>query len=206
MRISASAAIALSAPGRFSTPTGWPSCCESAAPMMRVVGSAEPPGGKPTMKRIGLLGYCAGAGPEASSRAGASRSALNRRLICPPAFCAARPPPRRSRRRRRSESWRCAPASSLLPQARLADDERVMRQVFAAVALEVQGVGGLDALLLGERLLRQALEVAHHIGGQRHAPPRSPAGQRVGGGGAHAGVVRGAGPGRAAARGGGGRG
>jgi len=25
--------------------------------MMRVVGSAEPPGGKPTMKRIGFDGY-----------------------------------------------------------------------------------------------------------------------------------------------------
>src|SRR6267378_8031121 len=72
MRVIISAAIALSAPGRFSTTTGEPSCCASAAPMMRVVGSAEPPGGKPTMKRIGFEGYWDSAEPAQSSRPSAS--------------------------------------------------------------------------------------------------------------------------------------
>src|SRR5207247_10869950 len=71
MRVISSAASELSPPGRFSTTAGCPSCSASAAPMMRVVGSAEPPGGKPTIKRIGLFGYCADAAP-LSSRTNAS--------------------------------------------------------------------------------------------------------------------------------------
>ena len=40
--------------------------------MMRVVGSAEPPGGKPTTRRMGLTGYCATAAPAAAIRTSAS--------------------------------------------------------------------------------------------------------------------------------------
>src|SRR3954466_5002810 len=75
MRTSCSAASALSAPGRFSTTTGWASCSESAWPMMRVVGSAEPPGGNPTIKRMGFDGYCASAVPiEHNNTTAADRS------------------------------------------------------------------------------------------------------------------------------------
>src|SRR3954469_19351767 len=49
--------MALSPPGRFSITTDWLSCSSSAAPSRRAVGSAEPPGGKPTMKRLGFAGY-----------------------------------------------------------------------------------------------------------------------------------------------------
>jgi hypothetical protein len=42
--------------------------------MMRVVGSADPPGGKPTMKRMGLLGYWDSAGPAQTSSAAARAS------------------------------------------------------------------------------------------------------------------------------------
>src|SRR5262249_39325238 len=72
MRVICSAASALSAPGRLSTITGWPICSDSAWPMMRVVGSAEPPGGKPTTKRIGFAGDCAEQTMEAESIAGGS--------------------------------------------------------------------------------------------------------------------------------------
>jgi hypothetical protein len=51
MRTICSAAIALSAPGRFSTITGCPNCSERLARDARGrVG--EPPGGKPTMSRM----------------------------------------------------------------------------------------------------------------------------------------------------------
>src|SRR5688572_3865837 len=53
--------------------TGWPICSESAWPMMRVVGSAEPPGGKPTTRRMGLFGYCASALPSEAASAIPSR-------------------------------------------------------------------------------------------------------------------------------------
>src|SRR5262245_43045970 len=66
--------MALSPPGRFSTTTGWPSCSASGAARARAVGSAEPPGGKPTTKRIGLFGYCAAALP--ANRRSAANSVL----------------------------------------------------------------------------------------------------------------------------------
>src|ERR1043165_2562072 len=65
LRVICSAARALSAPGRLSTMTGWPIWSESAWPIMRVVGSAAPPGGKPTMKRLDFAGHCATAALEA---------------------------------------------------------------------------------------------------------------------------------------------
>src|ERR1043166_404427 len=72
MRVICSAARALSAPGRLSTMTGWPIWSESAWPIMRVVGSAEPPGGKPTMNRMGFAGYCAKPSVEAAVSSSAS--------------------------------------------------------------------------------------------------------------------------------------
>src|SRR6267142_1411370 len=50
---------------------------------MRVVGSAEPPGGKPTMKRIGFDGYWGRAEPAQSSRTSAS-AALDSLFMGPP--------------------------------------------------------------------------------------------------------------------------
>src|SRR3954467_2450980 len=79
MRVTCSAASALSAPGRFSTMPGWPSCSESAWPMMRVVGSVEPPGGKPTMKRIGFAGYWASALLDTAKNSSATESSLRTR-------------------------------------------------------------------------------------------------------------------------------
>jgi hypothetical protein len=85
MRVICSAASALSAPGRLSTMTGCPIWSESAWPMMRVVGSAEPPGGKPTMKRIGFAGYCAKARVENDRpEKTASATESSRRCIGPP--------------------------------------------------------------------------------------------------------------------------
>src|SRR6476469_2314691 len=50
------------APGRLSMTTCWPSRSPSLGATMRTVASVEPPGGKVTMMRIGLLGHGAGAG------------------------------------------------------------------------------------------------------------------------------------------------
>src|SRR3954470_3694809 len=76
-RVTCSAATELSPPGRFSTTTGWPSCSASAAPTIRVVGSAEPPGGKPTIKRMGLEGYgCASALLAARTASAAAKSLM----------------------------------------------------------------------------------------------------------------------------------
>src|SRR6266436_2074095 len=52
--------------------------------MMRVVGSAEPPGGKPTMKRIGFDGYWASAEPLQSSRTSASAAFETLFMALPP--------------------------------------------------------------------------------------------------------------------------
>src|SRR5438552_18693519 len=48
------------------------SCCASAAPIVRDVGSTATPDGKPTMKRIGFDGYCASADPAQSNRTSAA--------------------------------------------------------------------------------------------------------------------------------------
>src|SRR6185369_11887684 len=50
------------APGRLSMTTCWPSLSPSLGATMRTVASVEPPGGKVTIMRIGLLGQAAGAG------------------------------------------------------------------------------------------------------------------------------------------------
>src|SRR6267143_701797 len=56
-----SAAIAPSAPGRFSMKTGWPRACDSGGAMIRPTTSSAPPGGKGATTRTGLAGYWAGA-------------------------------------------------------------------------------------------------------------------------------------------------
>src|SRR6266853_462382 len=78
--VTTSAAITPSAPGRFSTATGWPSDCERGCTTMRATASAVPPGGKGTIRRTGLLGYCPAAGAAESSRA---QNATDQR----PSFC-----------------------------------------------------------------------------------------------------------------------
>src|SRR5215211_3982233 len=50
------------APGLFSTTTGWPSLSCSFWLTVRASTSVNPPGTKPTIMRIGLLGYWACAG------------------------------------------------------------------------------------------------------------------------------------------------
>ena len=54
-----SAAIAPSAPGRFSTTIGWPSAVPSGCATMRATMSVEEPAPNGTMKRTGRDGYCA---------------------------------------------------------------------------------------------------------------------------------------------------
>ena len=56
------------APGRLSTMTCVPRLAESLGCRMRATRSVAPPGGKPTMKRTGLLG------PHSAAKAGAARS------------------------------------------------------------------------------------------------------------------------------------
>src|SRR6185295_5662246 len=68
-----------SAPALFSTTIGWPRRSASAAPTVRPIGSAEPPGGKPMIRRTGLFGYCAAALPATSSSA--ARNVLIRLLL-----------------------------------------------------------------------------------------------------------------------------
>jgi len=50
------AAIDPPAPGRFSTSTGWPHCCESFSTTVRAVTSVALPGAIPTTTRTGLAG------------------------------------------------------------------------------------------------------------------------------------------------------
>src|SRR6185295_16573525 len=58
-----------SAPGLVSMRIGWPSCWLSGCVKMRAPSSAAPPGGKGTMRRIGLLGYWAKAAEQARAAA-----------------------------------------------------------------------------------------------------------------------------------------
>ena len=44
------------APGLFSTITGWPSALDSGSAMVRAAMSGVEPPGKPTTRRIGLVG------------------------------------------------------------------------------------------------------------------------------------------------------
>ena len=67
--MTADAAIAPSAPVRFSTTTGWPSDWPSSCASVRDTRSVEPPAGKWMMRRIGLVGYWAAVLPAARSRA-----------------------------------------------------------------------------------------------------------------------------------------
>ena len=55
-RTTASVAILVPAPGRFSTMNCWPSRSESHWPIRRATMSAPPPAGKPTMMRTGRDG------------------------------------------------------------------------------------------------------------------------------------------------------
>src|SRR5690349_14352999 len=55
----ASTAMLVPAPGRFSMMTGCPSRSESQEPMTRATVSAPPPGGNPTIQRRGLYGWAA---------------------------------------------------------------------------------------------------------------------------------------------------
>jgi hypothetical protein len=71
-----------SPPGLVSTTTGWPSSCASGCVKMRAPSSAAPPGGKGTMKRIGLLGYCAAAAADDSARTTPSTKRLP--MVTPP--------------------------------------------------------------------------------------------------------------------------
>jgi hypothetical protein len=52
----ASVAILVPAPGRFSTTNCWPSRSESHCPMIRATMSVAPPAAKPTMMRTGRAG------------------------------------------------------------------------------------------------------------------------------------------------------
>ena len=67
-RATCSAAMLPLAPALFSTTMGWPSACESLSPSARAARSVEPPGGKPTSMRIGLLGYWAQAAEAKNAR------------------------------------------------------------------------------------------------------------------------------------------
>src|SRR5687768_5521277 len=66
---SRSVAMVPPAPGRFSTMTDWPSASARRCAYMRVAMSMPPPAAKPTMMRMGLVGYdgaedvCASATP-----------------------------------------------------------------------------------------------------------------------------------------------
>src|SRR5436190_19588256 len=82
--------------------------------MMRVVGSAEPPGGKPTMKRIGFDGYWASADPAQSNSARARAAfegvfmALSPAATLNPSYGNIIHPPISSRaKRRKDESSSC---------------------------------------------------------------------------------------------------
>src|SRR5690606_23195565 len=71
------------APVRLSTTTCWPSSSEYLGAMMRATRSVAPPGGKPMMRRTGLVGkFCAAAGHAAASNPieHATRAAL--RYLC----------------------------------------------------------------------------------------------------------------------------
>src|SRR5688572_14243108 len=57
MRTNMSEAIAVFAPPRLSTMTCWPRYSPSFGATTRATMSLVPPGGKPTMKRMGFEGY-----------------------------------------------------------------------------------------------------------------------------------------------------
>src|SRR6266851_1431040 len=65
------------APGLFSMMIGWPSRGDSFSPSARATMSTPPPGGKGTMKRIGLAGYCAAACVAANTRHAAANQRAN---------------------------------------------------------------------------------------------------------------------------------
>jgi hypothetical protein len=52
----ASVAILVPAPGRFSTTNCWPRRCDSHCAISRATISVEPPAAKPTMTRTGCVG------------------------------------------------------------------------------------------------------------------------------------------------------
>src|ERR1700682_310165 len=81
------------APGRLSMTTGWPHASVSFCPIARATTSSEPPAGKGTTRRIGLVGYaCAVATvgiivAAATSTAGKSRLLHRAKRHGPSAMC-----------------------------------------------------------------------------------------------------------------------
>jgi hypothetical protein len=55
-RMTASVAILVAAPARFSTTKGWPNRSDNDWPISRAAMSATPPVAKPTMMRTGRVG------------------------------------------------------------------------------------------------------------------------------------------------------
>src|SRR5215203_5054385 len=78
--------MAVSAPGRFSTITGWPKSSLIFCATMRVRMSVGPPAGNGTMMRIGRLGKfcasCAAAGDSGSAHKEAITCARIKRMEC----------------------------------------------------------------------------------------------------------------------------
>jgi hypothetical protein len=60
--------IELAAPVRFSTTTGWPSRCETAAATSRPMRSTPPPAGNDTMKRTAVDTRAAATAPTNRAR------------------------------------------------------------------------------------------------------------------------------------------
>src|SRR5882672_1036831 len=70
-----SEAMVVPAPGRLSTTTWWPMFCETRALTARESTADTPPGGNPTTRRMGRLGYpCAKACALNRARAGTARA------------------------------------------------------------------------------------------------------------------------------------
>src|SRR5690349_23260832 len=59
--------MAPSAPGRFSTTTGWPRLCDIGTAMILPTTSSAPPAGNGATMRMGFCGYCAHAAPAAKA-------------------------------------------------------------------------------------------------------------------------------------------
>ena len=83
LALSLSVAIVAFAPGRFATITGCPRSCVNLGASCRATMSFDPPGGKPMMSRMGLVGYvwaCA-ALPSSPSISGSAMPRVIERMI-----------------------------------------------------------------------------------------------------------------------------
>src|SRR5437868_7546463 len=79
-----SAAMLPEAPGLLSTTTGWPRALASGSAMVRAAMSGVEPPGKPTIRRIGLVGQAAPCAEAASGRAPVAKpqaAAIRRALL-----------------------------------------------------------------------------------------------------------------------------